>query len=351
MIIKKKPSIHSFNNDTSSCELLILAAGFEDRAFEFISKTNFSTDAVCVFIGYKSNIDNNDYLYTKFKDEITKKFSLKNIHLVSIDPLNPRKFEYELKETLSNIMGFKGEVWLDISGLPAYAICSSLRISRFIYPSKEHVVIYTAAERYFPTYNEYEHLKNSLSDGVVDFLPPTMAQDMSGTLMLESFSGHRSQEGVSCLAVFAGYDVDRSAGVIENINPSILLLLYGVPGENGIQWRLDLSKDLHQRFQTTRKSAFEEISTLDPGESIKILEEYYSYIYEDYDFTISPVCSKMQAVGVYLFWEKYKEVQLVFPMPLGYSLDRKPQGVSSTYLTYINPKNNLFCDIEGNSHK
>jgi hypothetical protein len=343
--IKKGPAIHNYCNDNSSCELLILAAGFEDRAFEFISKTNFSSNASCILAKFDFDITENKDIYLKFKRQLESKFSEGRLFEIEISQSKPQQFEKQLKDTLPKILPFIGEAWIDISGLPTHAICSALRISRKYFPSKEQVIVYTAAKNYFPSNNEYQKLKNSSSDGVVDFLPPTMALEMSEVLMLEGFSGHRSKEGVSCLAVFAGYDVDRSSGVIESINPSTLLLLYGTPGANDIQWRLELSKDLHKKFESTRKTATEVVSTLNPQESIDVLEEYYEYLFEDYDFTVSPVCSKMQAVAVYLFWEKYKEVQIVFPVPLGYVIDRSPQGVRETYLTYLHPKNMLFRAI------
>lgn len=346
MAIKKEPLIHCYDSNVSPCELLILAAGFEDRAFEFISKTIFSSTASCILAKFNFDIDENTDIYLKFKKQIESKFSEDRVFEIEINQSLPQQFEKQLKEALPKILPFSGEAWIDISGFPTHAICSTLRLSRLQFPSKEQVIVYTSANDYLPTKHEYEKLKKTLTDGVVDFLPPTMALEMSEVLMLEGFSGHRSKEGVSCLAVFAGYDVGRSSGVIESINPSILLLLYGAPGDSDIQWRLDLSRDLHNKFESTRKTATEIVSTLNPQESIDILEEYYEYLFEDYDFTVSPVCSKMQAVGTYLFWEKYKEVQVVFPIPLGYSVDRKPEGVGKTYLTYLYPKNTLFHNAE-----
>lgn len=348
--IKKAPFVHNYNSTVSSCELLILAAGFEDRAFEFISKTSFSINANCILIEFKFDIDENKEVHSRFNEKVESKFSKDRIFRINIDQEFPQNFEKQLKNTLPRILPFTGEAWIDISGLPTHAICSTLRLSRKYFPNKEQIIVYTAAKEYFPTKNEYQKLKKSLSNREIDFLPPTMALEMSEVLMLEGFSGHRSKEGISCLAVFAGYDVDRSSGVIESINPSTLLLLYGTPGNDEIQWRQELSKDLHKRFESTRKTASETVSTLDPQESIDALEEYYEYLFEDYDFTVSPVCSKMQAVAVYLFWEKYKEVQIVFPMPLGYSIDRSPKGVSETYLTYLYPKNTLFRTPENFSH-
>lgn len=346
MAIKNEPSVHCYDDRESSCELLILAAGFEDRAYEFISKTKFSLNANCILVRFDFNIEGNEDIQSKYEQQIESKFSKERIFRVKISQANPQQFEKQLSDTFPRIKPFSGEAWIDISGLPTYAICSALRLTRNFFPSKEQVIVYTSANDYFPTYDEYQKLKTSLSNGVVDFLPPTMALEMSEVLMLEGFSGHRSKEGVSCLAIFAGYDVDRSAGVIESINPSTILFLYGSPGGDDMGWRLELSKDLHKRFESTRKAASEIVSTLNPQESIDILEEYYEYLFEDYDLVVSPVCSKMQAVATYLFWEKYKEVQLVFPMPVGYSIDRRPHGVGKTYLTYLHPKNVLFRAAE-----
>lgn len=163
--------------------------------------------------------------------------------------------------------------------------------------------------------------------------------------MLQSFSGHRSKEGVSCLAVFAGYEVHRTAGVIDNINPSMLLLLYGKPGDEKLRWRLDLSRSLHRKFESTRRTAVEEVSTLHLNESIEVLELYYQYLFEDYDFTIAPVCSKMQVVATFLFWERYREVQLVFPLPIGYATELSPKGVGRTFITELEPRNSLYRQV------
>jgi len=139
--------------------------------------------------------------------------------------------------------------------------------------------------------------------------------------------------------------IQRSSGVIDSINPSLLLLIYGKPAGPHLSWRLDLSRELHRKFETSRRTAIETVSTLDFNESLSILEDYYEYLFEDYDFTISPICSKMQVIGVYLFWERYKEVQLVFPMPVAYNLNRSPQGSSDTYITLLEPRDSLYSSL------
>lgn len=335
------PEILEYTSKPVDCGLLILAAGFEDRAFEFIGKTDFNNEACCILIRFDFNIPCNDEVYEKYRKRIKSCFPDDRFFEIVLDQNIPKKYERDLDYILSKLPKINGEAWIDISGMPTYVICNTLNSCRSLFQNKEQIIIYTAADNYFPTKEEYEKLKEDQSEGV-EFLPKSMALEMSEVLILESFSGYRSKEGVSCLVVFAGYDVHRSSGVIESINPSALLFLYGNPGDSNLDWRLDLSKQLHKRFESTRKAAAEIVSTLDPRNALDILEEYYEYLFEDYDLTITPVCSKMQAVAAYLFWERYREIQLVFPLPIGYSMDRRPKGVGCTYITRLATRNALY---------
>lgn len=318
--------------------LVVVPAGFEDRAFRFLSEATFSNDSICIL--YKFVADNENVL-EKYQSTANNKFNRTNIYYVELDLNKAKDFERSLSDLLKKLPRVNGETWVDISGMPTFVICSTLRVLRDFYPSREQTLVYTAASDYFPTQKEYLNLKSKHKTGV-EFLPKSMAREMSEVLLLEGFSGHRSKNGVSCLVVFAGYDAHRSAGVIESVNPSALLLLYGDPGDESLGWRLDLSKQLHSKFESTRKTATEDVSTLQINDSLQVLEEYYEYLYEDFDLTISPICSKIQVVSTYLFWEKYPEVQLVFPLPIGYSMDRKPMGCGNTYVAKLPAKNSLY---------
>lgn len=340
-----KPAEYSFGNEPSQLDLLILAAGFEERAFHFLSNSTFNSKAWCVLIGFENDVPKNNEVYKKYKKEVDAKFESSNIFEVTLKANKLSKYESDLSSVLSTISEIAaGIVWVDISGMPTHIICSTLNVCRQLSSSNSQAVIYTSAKEYHPTEEEYNELKVNNPSGI-EFLPKSMAREMSEVLMLQSFSGHRSKEGVSCLAVFAGYEVHRTAGVIDNINPSMLLLLYGKPGDEKLRWRLDLSRSLHRKFESTRRTAVEEVSTLHLNESIEVLELYYQYLFEDYDFTIAPVCSKMQVVATFLFWERYREVQLVFPLPIGYATELSPKGVGRTFITELEPRNSLYRQV------
>lgn len=321
--------------------LLVLSAGFEDRAIEFVSKIKLEKNTRVVLVKFENDIIDNEERYKEYFSVINKHVHESNIITVSLSQDSPRDYSIDLEKSLNVLPREINNIWLDISGMPTHAICASLQVLRSYKPAYGVNVIYTSAQSYHPNEEEFKKLKEKQAEGV-EYLPSSLAREMSENLILNKFSGQRTNEGQSCLALFAGYEVHRSTGVIENVNPSMLLLLYGKPEGVGLGWRLDLSKQLHEKFEKTRKSAVEEVSTLHLKASLDCLDQYYEYIYDEYDLTIAPVCSKMHAVAAYLFWETYKEVQLIFPLPIGYATEKKAVKVGHTFLTVLEPKSSLF---------
>lgn len=321
--------------------LVVLSAGFEDRAKEFISKATLDINSTVLLVKFENDIENNNETYEEYRQIIVDQIGESRVTTVSLNQKYPREYIVDLEAALQKMPRDINEVWLDISGMPSHAICASLQVVRAYKPTYPINVIYTSARTYHPSKSEFDTLKKKQAEGI-EYLPSSLAREMSENLILSSFSGQRTNEGQSCLAIFAGYEVHRSAGVIENVNPSMLLLLYGKPEGRGLGWRLDLSKQLHKKFEKTRKSAVEEVSTLYLKEGLERLDQYYEYIYDEYDLTIAPICSKMNAVAAYLFWEMYREVQLIFPLPIGYATDKKAERVGQSFLTILKPKNSLF---------
>lgn len=325
-------------------DVFLLGAGFEDRAERFLAKASFKPDAHCILVRFDAGIAGNKETYERYGATARAKFAANNLHEVDLPAGGFREFEKQLESTLASIPRSQRSIWIDVSGLPAHVICTALRLARSIRPLEQQTVIYTAATEYNPTLAEYEELrrKSESTGGKIEYLPRSMALEMGENYIPDSFSGHRTNDRRTALAVFAGYEVHRSVGVIDNINPSILLLLFGRPGDEDLSWRLDLSQELHSRFPRERKCATEIVSTLRLSESLDVLERYYNYLYDDFDLTIAPVCSKMHTVASYLFWERYKEIQLAFPLPIGYDPKNRPVGAGQTYRLDLSPARILY---------
>jgi hypothetical protein len=323
------------NQRTKALDVFVLAMGFEERAFSTLSDGIFQQDAKCILIRYKNDIAGNKAIFERYHAEAEKKFSKTNIETIDLITDNLDEFISNFTLCISSKDDKSKHFGVDISGMTSYAICIVLKIIRELRPFQKQTVFYTSAKEYVPTRAEYDDLREKLGvEGPgeeIDYLPKSMALEMSENLVLDAFAGHRSGEGRACLALFAGYEVHRSSGTIESTNPSLLLLLYGDPGDAELGWRLELSKSLHARFEKGRRCATEIVSTLHVQQSIDALESYYNYLIDDHDLIIAPVCSKMHTVAAYLFWERYGEVQLIFPLPIGYNPEHRPRGVGCTY--------------------
>jgi len=322
-------------------DALILAAGFEERAFKFISKARFAPGAHCILIRFRNDIPGNKLLYRQFLACVEAKFAKENIHIVELAQKDIQRFEKRLDSLFSELPREVRRFGIDISGMPSYAVCLTLKTLREHRSDILQTVIYTAAKDYNPTYAEYKQLIEDSPDEI-EFIPESMALEMDEILVLDAFSGYRSQNARSCLAIFAGYEAHRSNGVVEAINPALLLLIYGRPGDPKLEWRLDLSKKLHKKFEKGRMTATETTSTLHVKESLDMLEHYYNYLIDDYDFVLSPISSKMNVIAAYLFWERYGEIQLTFPLPIGYDPGRRPRGVAKTYAIDLYPQRQFF---------
>jgi hypothetical protein len=340
--------IANLSDVTSRLDSLILAAGFEERAFDVLPHGQFKRDAHCILIRFRNELPGNRELFVKFLEEARKKFTNERIHVVDLRQKDAQRFEDDLAKLVLQLPRNTRQFGIDISGMPSYAICSALKILRDHRPEENQLVVYTAARDYNPTKAEYQTLVENNPDDI-ELLPKSMALEMDENLILDSFSGYRSQNARSCLAIFAGYEAHRSNGVVEAINPGLLLLLYGKPGDEGLAWRLELSKKLHRKFEKGRMTATEVVSTLYVQEALTVLDSYYGFLIDEYDLVISPISSKMNVVASYLFWEKYGEVQLTFPLPIGYNPDHRPRGVAKSYGIELYPRHGLFRASEMSS--
>jgi hypothetical protein len=311
-------------------DVLVLAAGFEERAFQVLSTHRFNDRAHVILVLYDNDVPGNPELGKRYRIAAEEKFLKSHIHRVQLHANDIDNFKLKCQEVIRALPSDLGKFGIDVSGMPAHVIFALLNLIREAQPYEDQICFYTAAREYTPTEKEYEELKRKQGDDI-EYVPKSMALEMSQLLVFEPFSGYRSGDARCCLALFAGYELHRSTGVVDEINPAVTLLMYGKPASEKLAWRLDLSRRLHQKFEKTRRCAVEEVSTRDVGECMAVLEEYYNFTVDDYDLTIAPVCSKMQTIASFLFWEKYPEVQVTFPLPIGYDPDRRPRGVESTY--------------------
>ena len=227
--------------DYREVDILILSAGFEDRAIQVLKFAEFSENLHCILIKYRNDIPENDRVFGEYLRLAYERFGEDRTFIVEVGLSDIDGFSSRLSNLLNDFPRSLYRAALDVSGCTAYVICLALRCLRERFPFGTQKVFYTAAKQYYPSLEEYEQMRTKAGAEDIESLPRSMALEMSRNLVLEEFAGHRSRDARSCLVIFAGYEIHRSSGVIDAVNPALLLLLYGRPGSLGIEWRTDLS--------------------------------------------------------------------------------------------------------------
>jgi hypothetical protein len=238
----------------------------------------------------------------------------------------------ELARAFSKVvLAHHQKIYVDISGLPGHGICQLLFALRERFKSNSIVCIYTAAAEYYPQKSEY--LKSLTPDGRfdADALPESLTYEAADNLILPAFQGFSVKQERTCLFLLAGFEKHRSVTVVESINPTRLVLVYGTPPSAELRWREDLSRKLHADLFTNVPRAEEAVVTADIPQLCTLFEEYYSMLYDDMSIVLCPINSKLQTVATYLFWERYRDVQLCFPLPVQYLPSRSSLGCGAIF--------------------
>jgi hypothetical protein len=71
------------------------------------------------------------------------------------------------------------------------------------------------------------------------------------------------------------------------------------------------------------------VSTLNPIEVYENLEKIYES-HKDWNLYVSPLGSKIQALGIYLFAKQHPEIQIVYAVPLEYLEEDYSKGIGPT---------------------
>jgi hypothetical protein len=304
-----KVTADALRERADKCAVLIVAAGFEARARRVLEMLGARSIRRAILVEYAEGIDENSENMRRMRATLSTVRATASVVRLTLDPRRPDDYLQALKTSLLTWRpDANGEVWVDVTALPMQGICATLAAIRGALPTLVVQVLYTEALEYFPTKDEVAKGEAPLA---------ALSQEMSGNLIPKHFGG--SSTAVStCLIVFAGYEKHRSVGVVDELNPSRLVLVFGEPARSGLKWRLSWSKKLHDGLHEARPTASETVSTLNPLQSLRLLNSYYGFLFANHNIAVAPICSKMQCVASYLFWERYRDVQLVFPLPVTY---------------------------------
>jgi hypothetical protein len=192
-------------------------------------------------------------------------------------------------------------------------------------------IIYSEAAIYHPTRKEYEQEPAKwerddllgLERGVSEVMPSI------------DHPGHALDPLPDFLILFPCFKPDRSKAVISFVDPSLLanpgdkvVWLLGVPHLADDRWRLDAMKKINGIGEGVPQY---EVSTFEYKDTLQVLERLHADRSERHTMTLSPLGSKMQALGTALFCYMHPDVRVIFSTPKEYNAAQYSDGCKEVW--------------------
>lgn len=307
-------------------DLYICALGFEPRCLSVSDQmakdgTRFEH---CLYLEYMTNVDDNQRTLGPLKKNLEK--LSESIHCLNADA---EDFAAQMSGLLERLLSAGTpdrtlSVYLDISGFANRFVISTLRA--ILEARCNLVVLYAEANIYHPTEGEYraEPLRWSDEDQL------GLERGVSNVRISRAFPGAHQDQLPDCIILFPSFRATRSLNVVSAIDPAYLLesnpdiiWMVGVPHLPEDGWREDVMREVNRVGESSTSYS---VSTFDYRESMRALERVYEENGGQRNFTISPLGSKMQAVGIALFCAYRDDVRIMESVPKEYNASSYSEG-------------------------
>jgi len=344
-------SIEYIKEKTQS--LYICAGGFEDRSIAIVKNLVDFGDKIFNYslileysIHKKENEPNLDFLGNNLP-----KISQHMLENSVVDIENVFQTKVSFIERLSEIsLEEISTIFLDISGMANSLILLTLYELDKIFPYKDKIILYAEADTYYPTKDEKDEILELMkSDNEEDILQLGEKLGASGArevVIFPDFKGRFDTNLPICLIFFIGYEPSRAAGLLDAYRPNLIIACFGDSPHEKYEWRTKFSNELNKNLFDNFEHVDKCISTFDIPKIIRDLDQIYrsanneKILYEHYNIAITPQCSKLQTVAIYLFSQIHPDVQVVFCFPGKFNPERYSKGIGKLWI----------CDLQKIKH-
>ncbi len=315
---------------TTADGLFLCALGFEPRCLTLpghLSEIGYRSRR-SAYLKYATNLDDNNLNLSELEH---------HLHVVStpVDSLDADAADFPIRlRSLLDLVVSEAEskpasVTLDISVMANRLLLRSMKV--LLEYDICVRIIYSEAGVYHPTIQEYEQDPArwtgcdslGLERGVSEVMPSI------------DHPGHALDPLPDCLILFPSFKPERSRAVISFVDPSLLanpagkvVWVLGEPHLLEDRWRLDLMKRINGIGEGTPQYL---VSTFDYRETLRALEDLYSEKSERHTITVSPLGSKMQALGIALFCYMHPDVRVIFSIPTEYNAFQYSEGCKAMW--------------------
>lgn len=312
-------------------EVLVTAAGFEHRALAAAMSLVARPTNRALVLDYE-NGDSRNRL-SEILDTLREKgVSVESADILRYDRYDPDSFPRVFERRLTNLKVEKAVV--DISAMSKLAILLCLDVCREL--DLDVRVLYSEAERYRPTEEEYQLAKrdNNLQRPSIQ-----LYTGVHGVVRASRLSSVAMQGQPTAAIAFMSFNELFTQALLNTVYPSRLFLINGRPPQLG--WREEATAWIHEQLRRewgdednpvemrSRGSVplpLRSVSTLEYRETVGELLDLYWQLARDHRILLAPTGSKMQTVGCFFAKSVHPDIHIEYPAPKGF-LELYSEGV------------------------
>jgi len=310
-------------------DLFLVALGFEDRCpwiAELLAERGGYRATQAIYFEYETNPNDNNVNRPRLVNAL-ESFTTQARPM----PCDSENFALQLREILSGICtgSHLPMVTFDISVCSSKLLITALTVL-CEFPLNLRVV-YSEAGLYHPTKEEYDADPDKwTSDDKLG-----LARGVSKVNRSSDHPGSRRDTLPEAAIVFPTFKPERVRAILSDIDQSLLMRpddrvvwLIGEPHLPEDHWRADVQRRINEIPASV--PAYE-VSTFDYKKTLEILERVYQPFDCKYLVNIAPLGSKMQSLGVVMFWYMHPEVSIYYASPREYNAAQYSEGCKDTW--------------------
>ncbi len=318
--------------------------GFEDRSLgwvDFQKEQGLILNHAMIFKYYHSKGTNR---IIKLRKSLRKIGVNKPID-VQYNVRTPHNIEDIIDSKLKNILMKTEEIIIDVSAMTKLLILVSLlKLKDFQGTIR---IVYTEAENYSPTKEEYEKSKNDMT-----LIAKYPSHGIESIIRMKCLSSIRMQGQPVILVAFTSFNEQLVRHMLGTMNPHRLLLINGHRSRKEYAWRETATQEIHKRLideysqdnpKNTENQLDRSTSTLDYRDTLNTMNNIYKQ-YGTYERIICAVTgSKMQTVGLFFSKIAHQDIHIEYPTPDSYYVKEMTKGIHKVHEIVI-PKFSEFIE-------
>ena len=309
------------NAEGNSC--MVMCAGFEDRSLVNLRRMKESgvTGVDLIVVEYLPRYEQNQIGNV----EELARYAMCNTQKLVYDREDPAGFGRDLRRVCSQYT----RVVVDISAMSRLLIVQTL-VSILSESEAEVSVLYAEAEIYPPSRDtvESDEQENGLGSSLGYLSSGVFEIATTPELGSVAMSGEPTR-----LVAFPSFDPAQLINLVQELQPTYIDLIHGVPPDEALRWRTEAVKRLNRGVLSQRELEKEYYaSTLKYTQTLEVLLRIYNGRSAMDRLVLAPTGSKMQAVSVGIFKSVFQDVQIVYPTPQVFSSPEEyTRGIGKVY--------------------